>query len=595
MRLRELSKAGLKKELGLLGSFSIGFADVGADIFLALGLIAAYAGGAMPLAILVAAFVYACTGLAYAELASAIPVAGGAAAYGKRAFGNFFGFLGGWGLILDYTLCIALFAVAATGYLTFFFPAVREFFSPVTALLIILLVIINLFGIKESSSFNSILTILAVIVILTLLGLGFGASFSFDKFVSYIRPLSDNPGWHNFLYSITLAMVTFIGIESISQAAEETRNPEKTIPKASALAIVLVVVFALLTSVLALGVASPEELKEKVDNPMMAIALKLPFTNIIVPIIAFAGFIICYVSSNTGVIGVSRVAYSLSKNNLITRKMRWIHPSFGTPWVTIIFFSAIALVLAFFGDMFLLGELYAFGALTAYFIANVAVIKLRFSEPELKRPFHVPLNISVGNGVKVPIISIAGAISCLIIFILVAWLHEEGRILAGAWFVIGGIYFFSYQRYKELIPEIDTFLEEKAKKKEATILFPVKLVKDEEDALDMLENMFTQTKMPITLLHISELPLTVPIVKGSPVVLSQLEQQQLTRLREKLQERGVEVRTALKNSRSLADAVIEFTKENDVKFIFLTKDVRTSKHVQQIENATDTQVITYKH
>ena len=100
----------LKKELGFLGSFSMGFADVGADIFLALGLIAAYSGGAMPFAILIAAGVYVLTGLCYAELASAIPVAGGASVYGERAFGKLAGFIGGWGLMLDYTIDIALFA-----------------------------------------------------------------------------------------------------------------------------------------------------------------------------------------------------------------------------------------------------------------------------------------------------------------------------------------------------------------------------------------------------------------------------------------------------------------------------------------------------
>ncbi|MBI5159563.1 APC family permease [Candidatus Micrarchaeota archaeon] len=594
MRLTPTNKTSLKKELGLLGSFSIGFADVGADIFLALGLIAAYAGGAMPLAILVASFVYACTGLAYAELASAIPVAGGAAAYGKRAFGNLAGFIGGWGLVLDYTIDIALFAVAATGYLTFFFPWIRESFAIVTAGLILLLVILNLFGIKESSAFNSALTVLALLVIISLLGLGFGTTFSLEKFTSYIQPISETPGWNNFLYSITLAMVTFIGIESISQAAEETKNPEKIIPKASGLAVLLVIVFALAISIMALGIATPEELKERVDNPLTAIALKLPFAEIVVPIIAFAGFIICYVSSNTGIIGVSRVAYALSKNNLITRKMRWVHPTFGTPWVTIIFFSAIALILAAFGDMYLLGELYAFGALTAYFIANVAVIKLRFAEPELNRPFKVPLNIKVSRMTDVPIISIAGAISCLAVFALVALLHEQGRILAGAWFVVGIAYYVAYTRYKEYLPEIDSFMEQTAKKKEATILFPVKLVKDEEDAIDMLENVYHQTKLPVTLLHVTQLPPTIPTTKGAQVNLTPLEQQQLNRIREKLQERNVVVRIALKNARNLANAINEFTQENDVKYVFLTKEAQTSKHAQEIEYSTDTQVITYE-
>ncbi|MCX6768810.1 MAG: amino acid permease, partial [Candidatus Micrarchaeota archaeon] len=104
---RNKTSVALKKELGLLGSFSMGFADVGADIFLALGLIAAYAHGLMPFAILVASIVYVCSGFAYAELAAAMPVAGGSSYFGKRAFGDKAGFIAGWGLLLDYTIDIA--------------------------------------------------------------------------------------------------------------------------------------------------------------------------------------------------------------------------------------------------------------------------------------------------------------------------------------------------------------------------------------------------------------------------------------------------------------------------------------------------------
>src|SRR5512143_3269516 len=198
--MKETDIPALKKEITLLGSFSLGFADVGADIFLALGLIATYALGAMPLAILAAAGVYFLTGLAYAELASSIPVAGGASVYGERAFGRFAGFLGGWGLILDYTIDIALFAVASTGYLSFFFPQIRAAFSAVTALLIIILVVINLFGIKESSFVNSVLTLGSVTLILALLAIGFGMAFDMRTFLSTMKPIDVSPGIRDFLY-----------------------------------------------------------------------------------------------------------------------------------------------------------------------------------------------------------------------------------------------------------------------------------------------------------------------------------------------------------------------------------------------------------
>ena len=439
--------SGLKKDIGLLGSFSLGFADVGADIFLALGLIATYALGAMPLAILAAAGVYFLTGLSYAELASSIPVAGGASIYGQRAFGRFAGFLGGWGLILDYTIDIALFAVAAAGYLSFFFPLIRAFFPLVTMLVISILVLVNLFGIRESSSFNSALTLGSITLIIILITVGLTQSFSIGTFLSSMKPIGVSPGIHDFFYSITLAMVAFIGIESISQGAEETKNPEKTLPRATMMAVAVVILFAFLISVLSLGVVAPQVLSKNVDNPLVALANALPFSNILVPLVAFAGFAICLVSANTGIIGVSRVTYSMSSQGLIPNLLKWIHPTFRTPWVAIIIFSVAAIALASLGDMFFLGELYAFGALTAYLIANLSLIKLRFIEPDLPRPFKIPLNVCI-HGKEIPVLAVLGIIGCSVMLFLVALLHEQGRNFAFLWFV-GGIAYYVVRIRKE--------------------------------------------------------------------------------------------------------------------------------------------------
>lgn len=430
----------LKKELGLLSSFSLGFADVGADIFLALGLIAAYAHGAMPLAILIASFVYICTGLAYAELASAIPLSGGAANYGRKAFGRLIGFTGGWGLILDYTLDIALFAVASAGYISFFIPGIRDYLSIVAALIIVGLIAVNLLGIKESSRVNSALTVVTIAVVLLLLFVGFFFAFKPEMFLSQFKPLEVDPGIGNFLYSITLAMVAFVGIESISQGAEETVNPKKTIPRATKMSIIAVVFFALATSIMSLGIIAPQALAGQMDSPVVALAGAMPWAAILMPIVALAGFLICLVSTNTGIIGVSRVAHSMSKSNLITRRLHWLHPKFCTPWLTIIIFSSIAVGLAYFCNMVLLGELYAFGALTAYLITNLSLIKLRIIEPELERPYKVPLNIRF-KGRQIPLVSVAGAIGCCLVFGLVILLHGEGRTFAIIWFSAGIAYF----------------------------------------------------------------------------------------------------------------------------------------------------------
>ncbi|MEM2138382.1 MAG: APC family permease, partial [Candidatus Anstonellaceae archaeon] len=344
-----------------------------------------------------------------------------------------------------------LFAFASAGYLLFFFPAFAGAISSLAALLILVLMAVNLLGIKESSRLNSLLTVVVILVLLVLAIIGFGWSFDIDKFAAGIVPIGQNPGgWESFLYSITLAMVTFVGIESISQGAEETKEPHKIIPKATMLAIAVVLFFAMVFSVLSLGIVSPQTLKENMNNPFIPVVQAMPFANILVPIIAFAGFLVCFVSANTGIIGVSRVAYSMSNTGLISRRIQWVHPKFRTPWITIVIFSIIAMVLAFTGDMIFLGELYAFGALAAYSVTNFSLVALRIKEPNLHRPFKMPLNLKIA-GREISLISLVGIISCLAVFALVALLHVEGRNFAFIWFALGALYFVAYKRYRKTV------------------------------------------------------------------------------------------------------------------------------------------------
>jgi len=357
------------------------------------------------------------------------------------------GFIAGWGLILDYTIDIALFAFASAGYLSFFLPNLVPIIPLAAAMLIFILMVVNLLGIKESATVNSVLTVIVIGILAVLLFVGFNYSWDSSKFFAGLTPIESDPGWESFLYSITLAMVTFVGIESISQGAEETRHPEKIIPRATLMAIVVVVFFALVLSVMALGIVDWQSLKENMNNPLIPVVQALPFARILVPIVELAGFLVCFVSANTGIIGVSRVAYSMSHSGLIARRINWVHPKFRTPWITIVVFSLIAMLLAFVGNMVFLGELYAFGALTAYTVTNLSLVALRIKEPDLHRPFKMPLNVKI-MGRQISLISFVGCASCLGVFALVASLHADGRNFAALWFAFGIIYFLMYRGYR---------------------------------------------------------------------------------------------------------------------------------------------------
>ena len=475
------NRNALKRDIGWYGSFCMGYADVGADIFIALGLVAFYAAGASPLAFMIASLTYVCTGLAYAELASIYPYAGGAQVYAMRAFNDLTGFIAGWAVMLDYVVCTALFSLAATGYLSFFFPALKmisfpiiffniEFNLPllgiIACILAIILIFLNIVGIRESSKLNEILVTVGLIVQSTILIFGFVLAFNFSRFLTQIfifgadftfphitYVLSNvSISSQNFIYGVTLAMTSFIGIESIAQAAEETKRPYRWIPRASKLSIISVIVFAVGLSTISMGIMSWENLAAAQANPVTNIAMAIPIIGgYMAPIIAIAGFSICYVSANTGIIGASRVVFSMGRFKLLPRWFFKIHSKFRTPHRTIIVFGLLGAFMALIGELHFVADLYNFGALLSYVIVNICLIVLRNKEPEAYRPWKLKGDIKLrfrSRIIVIPIVSLIGAISCFILWLLVVAYHSGGRLLGVLWLLVGiSIYLFFRRRY----------------------------------------------------------------------------------------------------------------------------------------------------
>ena len=465
-------KVSLKREIGLLGSFSMGFADVGADVFLAIGIVALYAAGYSPLAFLIASICYITTGLVYAELSELYPYAGGAQVYGTKAGGDILGFLMGWAILLDYMLCISLFSIASAGYLSFLFPSLKGEiilfgipFSKIglTAFVIVnILIVINIIGIKESSNFNVALVLVTIVTEVAVLALGYLFAFDLNKFIEslayfgnpeplkyvYYVGLSDTQT-ENFLYGITIAMSSYIGIESIAQAAEETRNPWKHLHKAFKIGIVAVVFFTLAFSTLGIGVLGWETLAEEAYNPIASIANKVPVIGGLFSLgVALVAFAINMVSTNTGVIGVSRVVYSMSRFNMLPKVFSKLHPSRATPYVSIIIFSLIGGLLALTGELHFVASLYNFGALLSYFLVNYSHIRLRKIDADAYRNWKTPLNFRY-KGVEYSVVAILGFISTGILFSLVILYHPDGRFLGILWMLIGLIFFILYRKVKK--------------------------------------------------------------------------------------------------------------------------------------------------
>jgi len=464
----------LKREIGWFSAFSMGFGDVGADVFIALGVTMLYAGGAAFFAFAITAIAYVAISLAYAELAPAYPYAGGVQSYALRTWNSLGSFIAGWAILLDYMLCLSLFATAAAGYVKFLIPGVEGMalqLGPLTlrslgliaALIVILLIAVNYFGVKYSAEMNAGIVALGLVVQSLVVIVGFLTVFSFERLVSQLTVIG-NPepqgevsylpvlsiSENNFLYGLTIAMASYIGVESIAQAAEETRMPHRWIPRATLLCAVMVPLFVLLYSSIALGATDWRNIAAALENPVASLVSRYPILGPeLALLVSFTAIILCIVSSNTGLIGISRLAASMGKLGLMPHWFYAIHKRYGTPTKAIIFFGIIGLFLTLPGDIPLLASLYNFGASLSYIILLLSLIILRNKEPHVYRPWkNRPILRLRRNGriYEIPLPSLIGLLLISAIFSLFLLLHDLGRILGITWMVIGVIVFSVFRR-----------------------------------------------------------------------------------------------------------------------------------------------------
>jgi len=466
----------LRRDVTIWGSYTWGYADVGADIYVALGLVIGAAQGGAPLAFAIAGLIYILIGLAFTELASAYPVAGGGHYYSLRGLGDFCGFLAGAALLLDYTIDIALFATASAGYVNFFLPYlgidIGRFavsFGPIqnlnllwmaeTVVMITFLRWLNVRGIRESSLVNESIGLVDLLMEMSIVAFGFALAWKPELLVQQF--LHEFPSPQQFLYGFSLAIISFVGLESISQAAQETRRPATVIPRTSIALIFTVFILAVGFSTVGLGILPWQEFKAHESDPIAYLASHIPYLGMIAgPFAAVLGATILFISSNTGVMGDSRLIFSMSHFRLVSPWFSRVHPRYRTPSNAIIGFGWVGIVLtilAFLTPSVLdtLANLYAFGATFGYILVYLSLIRLRFTDPYSPRPYKVPLNLKWkrkdGTVIEFPILGILGLLGVASIFVAVLITHSIARIAGPLWLLVGTVYYVIF-RHRNGLP-----------------------------------------------------------------------------------------------------------------------------------------------
>ncbi|MBL7125055.1 MAG: APC family permease [Dehalococcoidales bacterium] len=459
-RPRRIRRYRLRRILGVPALFSAGYGNVGSSIYYALGIVALVAMGATPIVLGIAGILFIFTALTYAEGTAMFPEAGGSASFARHGFNDAAGFVAGWALMLSYIVTISISAFTIPPYLGFFWAPFKESYIMGTATsmgIVVFLMVVNVIGIKETSLLNIGAAILDIITQVSLVIIGF--ILLFNPVVLFHRIVENWPTPGNLIFGIALASIAYTGIETMSQMAEETRQPEKRVPKALIMMIVTVLVIFAGISLVSLSAMSPQELASDWSrDPVAGIAAYIPIAllcDILKPLIALLAGSILLIATNAGLIGISRLAFSLGNHKLVPQVLSQVHQRFKTPYISIILFSAVALLILapgfFAANVFEnMGALYAFGSLLAFMFAHASILSLRAKKPELARPFKIGWNIRI-KGREMPVSTIIGLLATTTIWIIILITQPYCRWVGTIWMVAGLITYYLYRR-KEHLP-----------------------------------------------------------------------------------------------------------------------------------------------
>ncbi|TMK62439.1 MAG: universal stress protein [Actinobacteria bacterium] len=463
---------GLRRTVGVPGLFATAYGNVGSSIYYALGLVAAHALGLTPLVFIFAGGLFALTAKTYAEGASMFPEAGGSSSFARHAFNEIASFFAGWALTLDYIITIAISAFFVPHYLGAFFPGLRHNPGDIIGGFVVVAVLagLNIRGLRESANLNIFLAIADLVTQVLLVLLGAVLIFDPSVLVNQIH-LGSVPTYKELIFALSISMVAYTGIETVSNMAEEARDPDDDVPRS--VNYVLIAVLGIFSGISIISlVALPVVhhgghystlLGTKYENdPVLGIVSALPLSSGLQTALRYyVGVLaatILVIATNAGLIGISRLSWSLAEHRQLPALFARVHRKYRTPWFTIAFFSVLAMLLLIPGQTDFLGNLYSFGAMLSFTTAHVAVVALRFKDPDRHRPYRAPWNVRV-HGRVVPLGPVLGGIGTFAAWISVVVLHAEARTVGIGWMVCGMAGYFLYRRRIGMDPRVECRIE----------------------------------------------------------------------------------------------------------------------------------------
>ena len=564
---------GFERVLDAPALFSVAYGEIASSLYFALGIVAAYALGFTPYVLLAAGAFFLLVALSYAEGTAAIPETGGAATFVRRAFNDLLGFLTGWALFLDYLIVIALSTLFLPHYLGAALDRPGLADSP-WDVVIAVAVIATIAGIRlarHSRLYTGGIVVagLDLATQLLLVVLGLALLFTPEALTSGIS-LGTAPSWEDLAFALPLALLAYTGLETVANLAEETRQPGRTLPRSVFSAIGLVVAITALIAVVGLSAFPVEDGQTALGDEW----LRAPIAGIVDALgdplpeglavglrvyVGLTGVLVLLAAATTSISGFTRLAHSLGGHGQLPRAFGRLNRRTLVAPQAIVAAATISIGLVvgtgFAGDdVVFLASLYSFGVLLAFAAAQAAVIRLRFSEPDLPRPFRTPFNVPI-RGRDVPVPALLGTAIAAVVWVISLVTHPGARYAGPIWLVLGLAVFLAVRRGRRPIQSVEADYSLPPGLDFRRILVPVKLGPVGEEMAATAIALAKEREAEVDAVYVIRVPLELELdadlVEQDERAAASLGEAQLLG-----EEHGIAVNPVTVRARSIGQAIV---------------------------------------
>jgi APA family basic amino acid/polyamine antiporter len=562
---------------------AVAFGEVGSSIYFALGVIALFALGLTPWVLLVVGSLFMLVALSYAEGTAALPETGGAAMLARRAFNDPVGFMTGWVLLLDYSIVIALASLFVPHYFGHAIGWERLTQHPwdVVGAVFVILGITVLRLVRRPGLYRIAIVVAAVafVTLLVLTVLGFAFLFSFSDLGHGVDP-GKAPSWHALAFALPAAMLAYTGLETVANLAQEAREPGKDIPRSLfgglGAAVLVSVVIGVVGIAAFPAVAGPRTVATQLGSDW----LRAPLVGIVA---AFEGHMpaflvdvlrvtiglsaagILVAAATTSISGIGRVVYALGRHQMLphvfgTFGRRSTLPPAAILGAAVVSSTLVILASSIGREVRFLTSLYSFGVLITFAIAQAAVVRLRFSDPDLPRPFFVPGNVRI-RGRPVPVAALLGIPLTMALWAAALGTHQAARIGGPAWLLLGAALYVGARTRRgagllermeapnpDLVPAVEGAYER--------ILVPVKIGPIGEEMLATAIKLAEERGGRIHALHVIRVPLELPL-DAELIQPEERASASLIDARLLAAEHGVAIDGEIVRARAIGEAIVE--------------------------------------